>query len=83
MIWFNTEIKTFEPSDLSNYEDVKPGECLSKHIYCNKEYILSLKSLYVKLIMFYTQNIDPSVTTQTFESTPPQPPLDLLMDVDL
>lgn len=41
LIWFNTEIKTFEPSDLSNYEDVKPEECLSKHIYCNKEYILS------------------------------------------
>lgn len=33
--------------------------------------------------MFYTQNIDPSVTTQTFESTPPPPPpLDLLMDVE-
>lgn len=32
--------------------------------------------------MFFTQNIDPSVTTQTFESIPPpQPPLDLLMDV--
>lgn len=32
--------------------------------------------------MFYTQNIDPSVTTQTFQSDPPQPPLDLLMDVE-
>lgn len=32
--------------------------------------------------MFYTQNVDPSVTTQTFESPPPQPPLDLLMDVE-
>lgn len=25
LIWFNTEIKTSEPSDLSNYDDVKPG----------------------------------------------------------
>lgn len=32
--------------------------------------------------MFFTQNIDPSVTTKTFESNPPQPPLDLLMDVE-
>lgn len=29
LIWFNTEIKTPEPSDLSNYEGVKPKEYLS------------------------------------------------------
>lgn len=41
LIWFNTEIKTSEPSDLSNYEGVKPEESLSKHTYCNKKYTLS------------------------------------------
>lgn len=29
LILFNTEIKTPEPSDLSNYEGVKPKEYLS------------------------------------------------------
>lgn len=37
--------------------------------------------------MLYTQNVDPSVTTQTFEfwiqpPLPPNPPLDLLMGVE-
>lgn len=41
-IWFNTEIKTSEPSDLSHYESVKPEKCLSKHPKCNKVFILSL-----------------------------------------